>query len=155
MHVVRHTWIHIYDSVHSYSCGRAHLGMPIVISKIKSAIHQDWIELWYCFFFYMWVVIHRKSKLIQSFQADSDSDSYHSVCQSDYLILSQKVTSELLNLLTLFFARQFSIMIKTWINFGHWWVLAFFAGVPWSQACFGQNSFCKFNVLLFWQYIMN
>ena len=37
---VRHIKIHLFDSVHSYGCGQAYLGMPKVIS-IKSAICQD------------------------------------------------------------------------------------------------------------------
>ena len=55
-----------------------------------------------------------------------------------------------------FFARQFSIMIEAyWINFDYWRVLAFFTGVPWSQACFSKSSIYKFGVLLFWMYIIN
>ena len=55
-----------------------------------------------------------------------------------------------------FFARQFGIMIEAnWINFGYWRVLAFFTGVPWSQACFSKISIYKFGVLLFWMYFIN
>ena len=60
----------------------------------------------------------------------------------------------MLDLLSCFFARQFSVMIEAyWINFGYWRVLVFFTGVPWSQACFSESSIYKFGVLLFWMYI--
>ena len=59
------------------------------------------------------------------------------LCQSDCLINLHNISSEWLDLFSLFFAQQFSIMIETnWINFGDWWVLVFFVGVAWSQACF-------------------
>ena len=31
----------LYDSIHCYKCGHAHLGMPKVIPNIESAISQD------------------------------------------------------------------------------------------------------------------
>ena len=31
----------IYDSVHSYGCGQAHLGMPKVITNFKPAVCKD------------------------------------------------------------------------------------------------------------------
>ena len=57
--------------------------------------------------------------------------------------------SDSLNLLTSVFVWQFSLRIGTyWINFDHWWVLGFFAGVPWSQTCFTPGK-----ILLFWKAI--
>ena len=54
-----------------------------------------------------------------------------SLCQSDCLILSHQISPEWLVLLTSVFARQFSIMIETYlISVGRWWVLEFFAVVP-------------------------
>ena len=50
--MVKHTKIHLFDSVHSNRCGQAHLSLPKVILKIKSAICQDWIELWCGFYAY-------------------------------------------------------------------------------------------------------
>ena len=41
LHVVRHTQIHLFDSVHSYWRGQADLGLPKVILGIKTAILQD------------------------------------------------------------------------------------------------------------------
>ena len=50
MHVVRHTYIHEYDSVPSYEFAQVKLGIPKVIPNIKPAICHDWIEL-SCWFF--------------------------------------------------------------------------------------------------------
>ena len=33
--VVKHTQIHLFDSVHSYGCGQAHQSLPKVILNIK------------------------------------------------------------------------------------------------------------------------
>ena len=45
LHVVRYTEIHLLDSVHSYGCSQALLGVPRVIPTIKFTLCQDWIEL--------------------------------------------------------------------------------------------------------------
>ena len=73
-YLLRHTKIHLYDSVHWYVCGQAHLSMPKVISNIKSSVCQD---LSYdAVFFCIWVGIHRNSKLIQVFEAVWQSESW-------------------------------------------------------------------------------
>lgn len=43
--MVRHTYIHEYDSVPSYEFAHVKLGIPKVIPNIKPAICHDWIEL--------------------------------------------------------------------------------------------------------------
>ena len=45
LHVVKHIEIHLFDSVYSYGCCQAHLGLSKVILNIKSAISQELIEL--------------------------------------------------------------------------------------------------------------
>lgn len=55
------------------------------------------------------------------------------LCQSDclILILLHEIFSDLFDLLTSFLPQQFSMMTETnWIDFGHWWVFRFLAGVP-------------------------
>ena len=41
LHLVRHTQIHLFDSLHLYGCGQAHQGLPKVILNVKSAICYD------------------------------------------------------------------------------------------------------------------
>ena len=40
LHVGRDMQTHLFDSVHSYWCGQAHLGIPKVILNIKSGISR-------------------------------------------------------------------------------------------------------------------
>ena len=40
LHMVRHTQIHLFDLVHFYGCGQAHMGLPTVVFSIKSIIYQ-------------------------------------------------------------------------------------------------------------------
>ena len=47
----------LFNSVYWYRCGQAHLGMSQVTSNTESATCQDWIELWY-WFFWTWINIH-------------------------------------------------------------------------------------------------
>ena len=39
--VVRHTKIHLFDSIHLYGSGQAHLGMPKVIPNNKFLLCQN------------------------------------------------------------------------------------------------------------------
>ena len=117
LHVVRYTEIHLLDSVHSYGCSQALLGVPRVIPTIHVMSRLDWAKM---LIFRILVGIRRNIKLIQSFRVVWQSASWawpqNSLRQSIYLILSHKISPEWLELLTSFFMRQFSMMIETRLN---------------------------------------
>ena len=109
----------LYDSVHSYGNVQAHLGMSKVITNIKSAVKtelcQDWMNLWYWFFFYLFNCFKLFNSQILEFW------SQISLSQVDSMILSLNVSPEWLHLLSSFSAQQFSVVIETyWINFSYW-----------------------------------
>ena len=130
---------YICDSFYSYGCDQVHLVIPKVIFDNKSAICQDQIELWLSFCG-KWINIHRNRKLILiansltvwllNFGAE--------IFSANQIVWLFYITNLLNGLIFLLhFERQYSIMIETnWINFSHWWILGYFAGVPWNQACF-------------------
>lgn len=88
---------------------------------------------------WVWVGFSENGELIKSFQAVLTACfwSKNFLGQLDRLILLHKISSERLDPLNSSFVLQFMIMIEIyWRSFGHWWILEFLLGMPWSQACF-------------------
>ena len=97
---------------------------------------QDSVKRW-CWFFGIWVGIHRNSKLVKLFQVIWQSGSWVLVPKLSLQIRLFDSFTEWLDLLISFLTWQLSITSDTnWISFCHWWVLGFFAGFAWSPACF-------------------
>ena len=138
MHVVRHTQIHLFNWVHSYECGQAHLGLPKIILNIKFAIYQDSIELWCCFFAYgqvstktanwysdfKWLTVTAWFLTEFSIGAWSVGKGIPPNSMGDFQSFGGEETLRFPRKIDSFGCWTF------WISFGYWWYLEFVADVP-------------------------
>lgn len=68
LHIIKY----LYDLVHSHEYGQAHLVMSKVFPHIELAYGAWCYDAWaIILIFWIWVDIHRRNKLIQSFQFTS------------------------------------------------------------------------------------